>query len=95
MPFIKEVRMKPATGGFIITYDYLAKADESNDFSSVRFVSSPDEVFTDGLEALKRIGELANAKNNLDFFTEDGKRKVGTIAGKDMTEEEPGPEVTA
>lgn len=65
MPFIKNVRMKPIIDGFVIKYDYFDKGADIHD--SLRFVSTVEESETNGAKAIKRLEELRDSDENLDF----------------------------
>lgn len=66
MPFIRNVRLRPAIDGFIIKYDYFDKPG-GDIHDSMRFVSTVEEVEKDSKKAIKRIEELRDSENNLDF----------------------------
>ena len=78
MPFIKDVKLKPVKGGFLISYDYLMKEND-DDHASIRHINTIEEVKETAAEAMKRVMLLANAKNNLDFYTATGELKEDVI----------------
>lgn len=65
MPFIKNVRLVPAVDGFVIKYDYFDKGSDMHD--NLRFVSTVKEVETNDSKAIKRVKELRDSEENLDF----------------------------
>ena len=78
MPFIKDVLLKPVKGGFLIKYDYMDKENDE-DHASIRFINTIEEVKETAKEAMDRVMILANAKNNLDFYTATGELKEAVI----------------
>ena len=66
MPFLKNPKLEVAVDGFTITYDYFDKVGHGT-FDDMHRLGDQVEVFKtgEGAKALKRLGELATAENNL------------------------------
>jgi len=67
-PF-KNVKLKPAVNGFIVSYDKFGPRDGDTRFGSREFIGEIEIVFplNEGAKAIQMVMDLANSELNLDF----------------------------
>jgi len=54
--YYKNLKLKPAKGGYLISYDkHMASTDA---YDGMRYVGEEEEIFEDGDKALARLDEL-------------------------------------
>ncbi len=73
--YISKVTMRKVPGSTKLKYEQMCQNHDDR-FSGLRYMQPGEEYFEDHKKAVTRFDELCSAKNNMDFYNEDGSPKT-------------------